>query len=100
MRVVINFTIKKQKKLFFSTILWRYFIPNSLEGHLPSDLRHVFTYVVLVGLQGPLQCDRQLLVDLVNSCLDFRLDAPLSCFDTILPTVGRRLTLLVKPVTT
>lgn len=40
---------------------------------------------MLVCLQCPLQCDRQLLVDLMNSCLDFHLDASLSCFDTILP---------------
>lgn len=57
----------------------------------------VFTYVVLVGLQGSLQCDRQLLIDLVNSCLDFHLDAPLCCFDTILPTAWHRLNLSVYP---
>lgn len=42
------------------------------------------TYVVFVGLQRPLQRDGQLLVDLMNCCLDFHLDAPLSCFYTIL----------------
>lgn len=46
------------------------------------------TDVVLVRLQRPLQCDRQLLVDLMNSRLNFHLDAPLSCFYTILPTEG------------
>lgn len=90
--IVIKFTIKKHNKTILETILWRYFNPNSLKGYLQSDSPHIFTYVVLVGLQGPLQCDRQLLVDLVNSCLDFHLDAPLSCFDTILPTVRHRIT--------
>lgn len=40
--------------------------------------------MVLVCLQRPLKCDRQLLVDLMNGCLNFNLDAPLGSFDTIL----------------
>lgn len=43
------------------------------------------TYVVLVGLQRPLQRDGQLLVDLMDGRLDLHLDAPLGCFHTILP---------------
>lgn len=42
------------------------------------------TNVVLICLQRPLKCDRQLLVDLMNGCLNFNLDAPLGGFDTIL----------------
>lgn len=44
----------------------------------------LITNVVLVGLQSSLQCHRQLLVDLMNSCLDFHLQAPLRCLYTIL----------------
>lgn len=40
--------------------------------------------MVLVGLQCPLQGDRQLLVDLVYSSLDVHLKAPLRCFHTVL----------------
>lgn len=79
MNVILHFTTKKQP-------FWR-----ASNGD-PLALG-VSTYVVLVGLQGPLQCDGQLLVDLVNSCLDFHLDAPLRCFDAILPTVGQDKTL-------
>lgn len=42
------------------------------------------TNVVLVCLQRPLKCHRQLLVDLMNGCLNFNLDAPLGSFDAIL----------------
>lgn len=42
------------------------------------------TYVVLVCLQCSVQCDRKLLIDLMDCCLDFHLEAPLSCFYTIL----------------
>lgn len=47
-----------------------------------------FTYVVFVGLQRPLQRDRQLLVDLMNGRLNVRLDASFGGFDTILSTGG------------
>lgn len=42
------------------------------------------TYVVLVCLKCSFQCDRQLLVNLMDSRLDFHLEAPLCCFYTIL----------------
>lgn len=42
------------------------------------------TNVVLVGLQRPLQRDRQLLVDLVDGRLNFNLDASLGGLDAIL----------------
>lgn len=40
--------------------------------------------MVLVCLKCSFQCDRQLLVNLMDSCLDFHLEAPLCCFYTIL----------------
>lgn len=39
---------------------------------------------MFISLQCSVQCDRQLLIDLMDCRLDFHLEAPLSSFDTIL----------------
>lgn len=64
---------------------------NCFKSYLLYGTQHVFTYVVFVGLQGPLQRDRQLLIDLVHSCLDFHLNGSFCCFDTVLPKRCQRL---------